>query len=71
VDETRPKRTDQLHADTVVRDRLEPVAEELGIEADLDRLTRVGDRERLMRLTDILCLSRNRQLAVFEAKPKR
>ncbi len=52
-------------------DRLESVAEELGVEADLHRLgTVVGRRKRLLRLPDVLGLSAHRQLTLCEAQPQ-
>jgi hypothetical protein len=71
VQEPRSQGADQLEADRLVRDRLEPVAEELGVEADLQRLARVGDGKRLPRLPDVLRLGGDRQLAVLEAESQR
>ena len=39
--------------------------------ADLERLARVGDRQRLLRLTDVLALRRDRQLALGEPEAER
>ena len=55
----------------VADDRLEPVAEELGVEADLERLAGVGRRHRLLRLADVLGLRRDGQLAFGEAQAQR
>ena len=52
-------------------DRLEPVAQELGVEADLERLGRERRRQRLLRLADVLRPRRHRQLALGEAQPQR
>ena len=38
LDHGRPQRADQLEAHVVAVDRLEPVAQEVGVEADLERL---------------------------------
>src|SRR5262249_17857296 len=65
------KRADQLHEHRLRVDRLEAVPQELGVEADLDRLTRVRRRQRLLRLADILCSPRDRQLPRGEAETER
>ena len=57
---------------TVVgRDSLEPVAQEVRVEADLELLARVLDRERLRGLADVLRLRRDGELAVCEAQAQR
>ena len=66
-----PERVDQLQLDAVGRDRLEPLAQELRVEPDLERLSGVGDRERLACLADVLALRRDRQLALREPQPQR
>ena len=52
--------------DLVLAHRLEPVAEELGVEADLERLAGVGDRQGLARLADVLASAPRRS-----ARPRR
>ncbi len=57
-----------LSCTVVGRDGLETVPEEVRVEADLELLARVVDRQRLGRLADVLRLRRHGQLAVGEAK---
>ena len=51
--------------------RLEPVAEELGVEPDLEGVAGERHRQRLLRLADVLRLGGDRQLALGEAQPQR
>ena len=52
-------------------DRVEPVTQELRVEADLERIRRIRRRQALAGLADVLGACRNRQLALGEAQPKR
>ena len=65
------QRADQLELDRVRLDRLEPVAQELRVEADLHRLTGERRRQRLAGLTDVLRDRRDRQLTLGKAKAER
>ena len=56
---------------TSAADSLEAVSQEVRVEADLELLARVLDRERLRRLADVLRLRGDRQLAVGETQPER
>ena len=51
--------------------RLDPVAQELRVEADLQRLAAESHRQRLPGLADVLSLRRDGQLSVGEAEPQR
>ena len=56
-------------SDVALLDRLQPGAQELGVETDLERLALEGDRHRLQRLADVRRLGRDRQLAGRERQP--
>ena len=51
-----PERVDQRRRDLVALGRLDPVAQEVGVEADLERLAVEANRQRLARLADVLRL---------------
>ena len=53
-----PQRADQLQPHRVALDALDAVAQELGVEADLERLAVEVDRQRLAGLADVLRLGR-------------
>ena len=52
-------------------DRLQPVAQELRVEPDLERLARELHGQRLLRLADVLRLRGDRELSLCEAEPER
>src|SRR3954454_24075605 len=57
------QRADELQDDVAGVDRLEAVAQEVGVEADLELLAVERDGQRLARLADVRGLGRHRQLA--------
>src|SRR4051812_43810702 len=71
TDQSGAERADQTEVDLVRLDRLDPVAQELRVEADLQRLAGERGRHRLASLAEILSLDRDRQLALGEAQAKR
>src|SRR5436190_17188020 len=71
LEHTGPQRADQPEAERVAGDGLDPVTQELSVEADLERLAGEGDRQRLLGLADVLSPGRHRQLALGEAKAER
>ena len=70
-DQAGPQRVDQLQPHGVAAHRIDAVREELRVEADLERLARVGGGKRLLRLADVLALGRDRQLTLGEAQSQR
>ena len=69
----RPGRSGLISCSAIssVVDRLEPVAQELRLEPDLERLAGERHRQRLLRLADVLGLRRDRHLALREPEPER
>src|SRR3954447_20489243 len=53
LDEARAQRADQLEDEVVGLRALETVAQELGVESDLERLALERDGQRLARLADV------------------
>src|SRR5439155_5545208 len=71
LEESRPERADQPQAQLVFGHRRQAVAEKLCVEADLERVAVVPDRQGLSRFADVLGLRRDGELALREAKPER
>src|SRR5580704_6526284 len=67
-DQTRTQWADELEDELIGVDALEAVAEELWVEADLERLSVKGHGDRLARLPDIGGLSGDGQGALTEAQ---
>src|SRR5437899_12916290 len=70
-DQAWAQRADELENQLLGLDALESVAEELRVEADLERLAVEGNRYRLARLPHVRGLGRNRERSLAEAEPKR
>src|SRR5205085_1439989 len=70
-DQPRPQRADQLQQHVAFLDRLESITQELGVEADLQRLALEGHRQRLPSLADVGRLGRDRELAGGEGQAQR
>ena len=68
---TRSQRAAQLDHDLLRLDALEPVAQELRIEADLKWFAVEVERERLVGFADVRSLGRDAQLAGAETKTER
>src|SRR5215212_8906577 len=71
LDQARPQRADQLQGQLLRLGALEPLTEELRVEADLELLTGERDGQRLARLADVRRLRRDVQRALGEAQAKR
>src|SRR3954468_16290545 len=71
LDQAGTKGADELEDQVVGLGALEPLAQELGVEADLDRLALERHRQRLARLADVGRLRRHLKAAVSEAYPQR
>src|SRR5579884_2408626 len=71
LQDRRPQRADQLQPHVVAVHRLEAVAEEVGVEADLERLSGEAGRHRFLRLAYIVRTRDHRQLAGGEAQLER
>ena len=62
------ERVDQLELHGLADHGLQAVPQEIRVEADLERLARIVDRNRLVRLPDVLGLRGHRQLTLREAQ---
>src|SRR5436190_18389076 len=71
LDQAGPKRADQLEDQVLGLRAFEAVAEELGVEADLELLALEGHRQRLARLADVGRLGGDLDRALGEAEPQR
>src|SRR5215208_8377073 len=64
LDQARPKRADQLEEQLLRLGALQPLPEELRVEADLERLAGKGHRQRLARLAHVGSLRRHVECAL-------
>src|SRR5580765_4504711 len=71
LEHRRAQRADVLELHVVALDCVDSVAEKLGVEADLERVSDERHRHRLARLADLLRPRDNRQLALGEAEVER
>src|SRR3954462_2788304 len=71
LDQSRSQRADQLEDEILGLRALETVAEELRVEADLERLAVERDGQRLARLADVRGLRGHLQRALAEFHPQR
>jgi hypothetical protein len=71
LDQSGPQRADQLQEQLLRLGALQSLAEELGVEADLQRLAGERHGQRLARLADVRGLRRNVERALREAQPQR
>ena len=69
-DHAGAQRADQLQHQLLGLDALEPVLEELGVEADLEHLAVEGHRDRLAGLADVGGLGGDGERALAEAQPQ-
>src|SRR3954469_24534400 len=53
LQQARPQRRDQPQHDLIALDAFDPLAEEVGVEADLQRLALEGGGHRLLRVADV------------------
>src|SRR3954453_11928422 len=70
-EQTWPQRRDQPNQNLVALHAFDPFAEELGVEADLQRLPLEGGRDRLPRVADIRRFCPHGQLTGLERKSQR
>src|SRR5215204_2363837 len=71
LDQAGSQRADQLQQQLLRLGALQALAEELGIEADLERLAGKRHGERLARLTHVRGLCRDVERSLREAQPQR
>src|SRR4051812_30452973 len=64
------KRRDQPQQQLLALHALNAVLEEVGVEADLQRLALERRRHRLLRIADLRSLGRDRELALRESQPQ-
>ena len=71
LQQSGPERVDQAKAELVALGGLDPVAQEVRVEPDLERLALEANRQRLAGLADVLRLRPDGHLALGEAQPQR
>ena len=71
LDQSGTQGADQLQEYVALVDRLEPIAQEVRVESDLQRLPLERDRQRFLRFTDVRRLRRDGQLAGRERQSQR
>src|SRR5438067_5049205 len=71
LDQPRPQRADELQDELVRLRALQALAQEVRVETDLERLAVEWERQRLARLPDVRCLSRDLERALAKAQAQR